>query len=229
MKLVVTGMAGPERSQLETWEREEATKAAESYHFQIIASEDPLRDDALHLSFGWPLCLFREVQACEKAFQEARTADSHSTVFAYIMREIAGVDEHVIMPKDSRTVRQLFAVAMTLGIIRLSGNLAQVIFGQEVAGREDTVDVAPDSAVRDALDRFRKYGYAAACETWLSASLKEPEAAKRMRDQIQEEIATKRRKLEELRVNPNVPADLVSELSALYQLAEDWGRRIVLI
>lgn len=118
MKLVLTGMPDGDRQKLEQWARQHSVQAGDDSAFQVARSNDSFRDDALHLTFGWPLCLFREVQACTDQTARAVEADSNADRNSRILRSIPGTVEHQVRPLSEGDAKRLFAYAVVLKHVR---------------------------------------------------------------------------------------------------------------
>ncbi|MFN0149953.1 MAG: tubulin-like doman-containing protein [bacterium] len=226
MKIVVTGVPGAEQEELNAWAREEKERAGDPNAFQVISSADALRDDALHLSLGWPLCLYREIRDCYNAFSEAERTHAELAGFSGILMEIPGAAKHRVMPRSTKDAKELFAIAFVLDEVRLV-NLENAIFSETVAVTEFRFPVSRDRALREAFDRFHRSGYATRFEVHRTMRVEaDPEA---FRKSVLDAVEKKRGKLEELKNNEGVAPGLVKELAETYECAERWARKLVVL
>ncbi|MBK8233381.1 MAG: hypothetical protein IPK72_23110 [Candidatus Eisenbacteria bacterium] len=226
LKMVVTGIGGTERAKLDAWAKEEKERAGHENAFQVVESGDPLRDDALYLSFGWPLCLFSEIQRCEVDFEQAEQNDPAQVAFSFVMKEVAGCDEHRILPVGREEARLLFAIAWALGQIR-SSTFSKIVFESPLVGQSVVQPVKPETAIQDAVERVNVLGLACRVRRQLESELQTRAGSSSLRSRLNGDISRMRAKLEQMREQEGVPGTYVSSVEALLQVAAGYANSIV--
>jgi hypothetical protein len=162
LKMVVTGMEQTERASLDEWARREKETAGNENAFQVIASDDPLRDDVLNVEIGWPLCLMREVKSCARIFESARIDDPHQAAFTLTMKELVGIESHTFMPRKAERIHDMFAAAWVLDLVKIDLYAGTISFAPEIFGDCEPVQLSEDEALdksrllRKAIEWFRR-------------------------------------------------------------------------
>jgi hypothetical protein len=160
-------MQGDERRRLEQWAREQRRAAGEQVAFEVAESGDPLRDDALHLTFGWPLWLFTEVQHCIRTLDQM--SRDHSILrTARILGEIPVSQDHSIRPLDAHWSELLFAYAVVLGAVQ-PVRVDCVMFDRNHFPHESDA-----TSLTDAMERFTRSGMNRTFKKYLSAEQANP-------------------------------------------------------
>jgi hypothetical protein len=118
LRFVLTALEGPEREQLQQWARAEAARAGDHNAFQVLQSDDQLRDDALTLHFGWPLWLFAEVRTCHEALERAKSHSPELVAFSRTLLELDILQGHDFAPLPTKRSTLLFAYALVMNEIR---------------------------------------------------------------------------------------------------------------
>jgi hypothetical protein len=167
LKFVLTDMQGEERQRLERWARDQRREGGEQVAFEVAESGDPLRDDALHLTFGWPLWLFSEIRQAVRTVEQL--SPDHSVLrSARIMGEVERCGEHFVRPLRGEQSELLFAYAVVTGAIR-PVRVDRVVFDSgRFPGQADANGLA------DALERFRRSGLNRAFKAHLDREQADP-------------------------------------------------------
>lgn len=169
LKFVLTDMKGEERQKLEQWAREEQRATGGQSAFEVAESGDPLRDDALHLTFGWPLWLFTEVRHCVRTLDQV-SKDHSALKNARILGEIEHTAEHFVRPLENAQSQLLFAYAIVLGLIR-PVRVDRVIFDADAFPGESNA-----SGLQEALERFSRSGMNQTLQKLLAREQQDPGA-----------------------------------------------------
>lgn len=152
LRLVLTALDGEDRERLQDWATQQAMGSGDQHAFQIAKSDDPLRDDALYLSFGWPLWLFNEVKQCQMAVDRAAELNPQLTGFARTILEIDDAASHELTPMAATDTERLFSYAVVLRHIQpVREN--RVLFEDGLFG---SVPEAP--SMEQARARFSRFG-----------------------------------------------------------------------
>ena len=226
IKLVVTGVSGAQRDDILAWAKAEQAQAGDANAFTVVPSADPLRDDALTLAYGWPLCLFREVRECEQAFRTCEKDDPNQARFSFIMNEMSGIEHYDVMPRGRELAQSFFGVALALEHIKFAGR-SEIVFGAEVFGAELRLTGAGDSLIQDAFDRFYRQGHAKTYESYLRRKKEDPRGIEDMRWAIRDALRVRREKLASALTSGQISEAMGDELERFYKLADDWSTQLV--
>lgn len=230
IKMVVTGMEQQERAALNAWASKEKENAGNENAFQVIGSDDPLRDDVLNVEIGWPLCLMREVKTCARVYESERSEDPNKPACTITMKELAGVDAHDFMPRDTDRVQDMLAVSWVLDAMKVDVYDKSVQFDVQVFGATEPVRMSADEAddysrlLRKAVERFRRDGLVAKFEGHFARSQAGGRSA--FRERLLAAVGTKRGNIEKLRERSEF-AGLLNDLTAYCDRVEKVARDIV--
>lgn len=157
IRLILSKIEGDQRDELEAWTRSMAEQEGRPWAYQIHTSEDPLRDDVLHVTFGWPLWLFREVRECGSAFDEAKRQGTKISRFCRNLLEVTRATSHDIKPLSTTESEKLFALAFALQHVgwRPTFSSLEIWFEHEAFGHVQPIEAAPDEIWDRALQGFR--------------------------------------------------------------------------
>ena len=152
LKIVLTAMDDKERAKLEQWAKEQRALAGDQNAFQIAPSNDASRDDALYLTFGWPLWLFKEAQTCYQATAVMRASNVTSVQASRVLGEMPEASQHDIRPMTTERAELLFAYAVVLGDVK-PVRVDRIVFNQaEFPGAREA------SSLESARAHFRRDG-----------------------------------------------------------------------
>ena len=179
---------------------------------QIAKSDDPLRDDALYLTFGWPLWLFSEVRHCLEAAGRTEQTLPQLNAFARTLLELDGIAEHDIQPMGLDKSRRIFAYAVVLGHIRPIRE-DRVIF-DEACFRQHGLEA---DSMASARQRFAQLGL----NRRLKRQLDELEVGPGFVAMVHSKLTERRAELE------RAPDALRSEMSEAVRLVEEDVQRFV--
>lgn len=230
IRMVVTGMEQAERQTLDAWATTEKERAGNENAFQIIASDDPLRDDVLNVEIGWPLCLMREVKTCARIFDSVRNEDPNQAAFTLTMKELPGLEAHDFMPRDAGRIQDMFAAAWALDAIRIDIYENTIQFASEVFGPTERVRLSAEEAVdrtqllRKAMEWFRRDELMPRFEKHFAASQEAGRSA--FRQKLQAAVSKKRENIALLRERAELAA-LLDEMSAYCDRVEKIAKDIV--
>ncbi|BCS31402.1 hypothetical protein TBR22_A06030 [Luteitalea sp. TBR-22] len=202
LKMVLTEMQGEERQEIERWAERERQLAGGDAAFQVVPSGDALRDDALNLSLGWPLCLFQEVLECERITSISERVDVESS---RLLGEFKDARRHTVTPMPAERAQRAFAYAVVLGLAKLVRS-DRIILSHELCGIE-----MEESSVDRAAREFKRRGMNRTVETILRERERDGAAFK----------ADARQRIEALRLRlEGFPADLRSAADQAIVLVE---------
>lgn len=228
VKMVVTGIDPKEQVGIDAWARKEKESAGNDNAFQVISSNDPLRDDVLNVEIGWPLCLMREVKTCARIFESVRIDDPHRAAFTFTMREVPGIETHGIMPRNQERVQDMFALAWVLDHLKIELNPPMMSFSLDVFGQCEPVFLSPGETVEQVLEkgreRFRLYGLLPKYERYFGGETSNSRPSFRAR--MQAAVVIKRANIEELQPRTEF-RDLLKVLEQYCARVEKLSRDIV--
>ena len=230
IRMVVTGMEQEERQTLNAWATAEKERAGRDSAFQVIASDDPLRDDVLNVEIGWPLCLMREVKTCARVFESVRNEDPNQAAFTLTMKELPGLEFHDFMPRDAGRIQDMFAVAWVLDAVKIDVLENTIRFAADTFGPTEIVRLSQDEAVdrtqllRKALEWFRRDELMPKFEKYFAASQDSGRTA--FREKVSAAVVGKRENIAKLRDRQELSM-LLGELSVYCDRVEKLAKDIV--
>ena len=217
LKMVVTSLSGASRERLDRWAEEERRGSKNVNAFKIVHSSDPLRDDALSLSFGWPLWLFAEVRQCAEVFKNEARDNRHLTDFAPIIGEAPAAAAHDFRPVPQEQNRLLFAYAVVLGRVQPRA-LDEFAFDAGLFG-----ETAPAASLEEAFEIFQGQGLNRTLEKWLVEQKRVPGAFKA---KVQDRVKHIQNQLD---VEGAIPDELRADLTGYARLVGDDVKKIVVL
>ncbi len=217
LKMVVTSLSGEDRDRLDRWADEERRGSNNVNAFKIVHSNDNLRDDALHVSFGWPLWLFSEVRQCSDVFAKVQRENCQMTDFAPVLGELPEAAGHDIRPVSGTESRLKFAYAVVLGKIK-PVRLDEFVFDSGLFG-----DMGAAKSFEDAFELFQTRGLRRNVERWLAEQKRAPEQFKSLASDRVKHIR------EQLGVEGAVPGQLHADLTDYAGLVEEDVKKIVVL
>jgi hypothetical protein len=214
LKIVLTTMADDQRAELENWAKEQRAIAGDQNAFQIAASTDYSRDDALYLTFGWPLWLFNEVRNCQQATDVTRDTAVNTVISSRVLGELPLAANHEIRPMQGDRSDLLFGYAVVLGFVKPVHANRTVFQGDVFPGQPDT------SSLTAAYEQFRRGGLNRSFESLLKNWQMDGRAFKA---RVGDALAMLRRGLD----GGEIPSALAGDIRRYIQLVELDSQQIV--
>jgi hypothetical protein len=143
-RLLVTSLPDDKLRDLQAAAEREVMAGRRDLSFQTIRVDDKFRDDALHLTLGWPLWAFSEVQECAQVYGRTRESNVEQTEFSRIMGECPELRDHRIEPVSEEDGKRLFALMVVAGKVNPRG-IDDVVFDRSFFGIEAVARSLPDA------------------------------------------------------------------------------------
>lgn len=227
LKIVLTGLSEQERAELQRWAREENQKLGGIKMYEIHPVADELRDDILHLTFGWPLWLFDEIRTGEELLERAREQHPRRYQNSFLLgKQLPASTDHQIKPLSEEEARQWFGVALALRDVDFTAQ--EIVFRPE---RFPGIPPVPGRDLGERLDKafnlFRQQGFTNQYRTLINGEAdREPGA---FRERLEDGLRSRLQNLEQARAGGQLPAEVYQRLRDFYQRARQYVDGIVIL
>lgn len=205
VKVVLTALRDEQRGAIDAWARDQRRDMGSESAFQVAESPDAMRDDALHLTYGWPLWLFREVRDCLNAARDMRGSAPYAVATSRVLGEVAAAKDHTIEPVGRERGRLLFAYALVRGEVD-PVRTDTIRFSESVFGTQDAA-ISLDMA----RQRFSTHGLSRTYDRFLGAQL---DRAREFKRETSEKVESVRSRIGQL------PPDMAGEYRDALKLVE---------
>lgn len=158
-KIALRGISDPQDLEnLQNWARQRSSEQQQVHSYQVdkMPIAEPLRDDVLHVTRGWPLWLFAEVQECGAAAEQLKNSSPATYNIHMTMLEFPGIDAHDIRPVGLDDATVWFGIAIARGDLNIRPADRRFIF-ETAAFPQEGGAVNPAESIMAAFERFRNY------------------------------------------------------------------------
>jgi hypothetical protein len=227
LKIVLTGLGGAEREELQQWANEENQRLGGQKVYEVSTKPEELRDDVLYLTFGWPLWLFDEIRDGEQELEKAKGYDLRNYQNSFLLfRQIPASRDHEIKPLPEEDARRWFGIALALRDIEFSGS--QIIFNSaHFPGVQPLENLNLAERVAKAYELFRQAGFSFTYRDYVKQEISRDPAAFKKR--LEEGLAARQEALRQAREGGQLPQEVADTLADFYQKAQEYARGIVIL
>jgi len=227
LKIVLTGLSDQDREELQQWAREENLRLGGVKMYEIFPTAEELRDDILHLTFGWPFWLFDEIRTGEELLERAKEQDPRRYQNSFLLlKQIPAIRDHQIKPLPERDARQWFGLALALHDIDFMAQ--EIVFQAErFSGIVPVEGETIGERLEKAFDLFRQQGLAPKYKIFIKREENQDIAG--FKNRLLEGVATRRQALQNAYESGQLPKEVHDKLYDFYQLAQKYAEGIVLL
>lgn len=227
LKIVLTSLDEERREELQQWAKEEEKNKGGMKMYEVFPSQEDLRDDILHLTFGWPLWLFNEIRTSEEEIDKIKESEPirYRNSFLFI-KQIPEIKDHQIRPFPESDARQWFGIALALRHIDFGAH--EIVFAPErFPGLSPIEDQDIGSRIEKAYRLFREQGLAYKYKTYLRGEESKDKAA--VKKSLEEGVANRIEALQAAYETGQIPQEVYNRLMDFYHLAKKYAEGIVIL
>ncbi|MEM4720954.1 MAG: tubulin-like doman-containing protein [Candidatus Methanomethylicaceae archaeon] len=226
LKIVLTGADVQAQEELRQWATEENLKLGGTNVYQVFPHEEPLRDDVLHLTCGWPLWLVDEVRFGETLLEQAKISDPRYHKSFLLIKQIPSIEEHQIKPIPESDAKTWFGIALALRDIDFGAK--EIRFNPK---RFSGVIPIKAANLKSCLERsyqvFRQQGWASAYKLYIRSELESDKVVFKKR--LEEGLASRLELLKRAYEAGEVTEEEFKILDEYYRLAQEYAKGIVIL